>query len=285
MPDHFRAIGFEVETEANLTLLVRQANAEGTWFDTEDGRNYRRWTPGAGVELWLQIDGERCIGMNPHLAGDGRFSLRNVQFLPDEQHPLDGSLHGQAPLSNDPDDDGSFPILINLPNAGVVREYLAAHPAAIVQVAAFAHEIACFPDEYEFYQAQTEPFRVGSESFIPSGLFSGAAGKPTAEARIAGKIERLEWRVNPFTGLRFLYLLVRTLGGSLDVVAAPDEIAGTPVEGGVVRGSFWLSGLVQDEEGNAPGKRVTPVRARVNRLLRSIRAAVKPRSQAHGTVR
>lgn len=59
---------------------------------------------------------------------------------------------------------------------------------------------------------------------------------------------------NPATGARFLWAKVRTLGGEADVVADSEVLRGTVVEGGVVFGSFWLSGrLLEFGEGQTRG--------------------------------
>lgn len=48
--------------------------------------------------------------------------------------------------------------------------------------------------------------------------------------------------INPATGASFHWAKVRTLGGEVDVVADPEVLNGSLVVGGVVNGSFWLSG-------------------------------------------
>jgi hypothetical protein len=46
-------------------------------------------------------------------------------------------------------------------------------------------------------------------------------------------------------------MFVRTLGGTVDMVADPESVEGEPTVGGAVQGSFWLSGRVVQEQ--APG--------------------------------
>ena len=49
---------------------------------------------------------------------------------------------------------------------------------------------------------------------------------------------------NPVTGSSFCWAAVATLGGNIDVVADPILLNGLIVRGGVLTGSFWLSGVV-----------------------------------------
>ena len=55
---------------------------------------------------------------------------------------------------------------------------------------------------------------------------------------------------NPQTRLPFHWARLRTLGGILDVVAASDQLEGGLTVGGIVHGSFWLSGKLIDEPGD-----------------------------------
>jgi hypothetical protein len=49
---------------------------------------------------------------------------------------------------------------------------------------------------------------------------------------------------NPHTQQAFWWARVRTLGGEFDVVADPEIVEGTIVQGGVIGGSAWLSGRI-----------------------------------------
>ena len=68
-----------------------------------------------------------------------------------------------------------------------------------------------------------------------------------ATAVISGHVLKSERRMNHETGKEFRYILLRTQGGTVDVVADPDIITGYPRVGGVVSGVFWLSARVVTE--------------------------------------
>ena len=125
--------------------------------------------------------------------------------------------------------------------------------AVTLQVAAFAHELTLFEseDEYDAHLSLSESLKFAATAFIPSGLFCPEPAPPLAHAIFTGRIEAWERRYNGATGEPFYALLVRTLGGTYDVVADPSQVEVTPTVGGIARGSFWLSGRVVD--GLPPG--------------------------------
>lgn len=88
--------------------------------------------------------------------------------------------------------------------------------------------------------------KFASQSFIPSGLFnlSGSDAPARAEAIFAGHVRETERRTNQLTGDEFVWCLVDSLGGSFDVVIDPELLSNAPRVGGVVHGSFWLSGRI-----------------------------------------
>jgi hypothetical protein len=90
---------------------------------------------------------------------------------------------------------------------------------------------------------------MAAESLIPSGLFhaEGGAKEPLqAEAIFNGHILAAERRTNPDTSQDFYWCLVQTYGATIDVVADPVLIDEEPRVGGILSGSFWLSGRIVD---------------------------------------
>jgi hypothetical protein len=51
-------------------------------------------------------------------------------------------------------------------------------------------------------------------------------------------------------GAEFWWAKVRNYGGEIEVLADPEDVAGEIVEGGVIKGSFWLSGRPALSSGN-----------------------------------
>lgn len=65
-----------------------------------------------------------------------------------------------------------------------------------------------------------------------------------AAAVITGHVLSSERIKNTFTGEYFYHIKVKTLGADIDVVADPELVDREICAGGVVSGSFWLSGRV-----------------------------------------
>jgi hypothetical protein len=51
-------------------------------------------------------------------------------------------------------------------------------------------------------------------------------------------------KINVLTGRAFYWALVETYGGAYDAVIDSSLLSGVPVVGGVITGSFWLSGRI-----------------------------------------
>src|SRR5262245_33655025 len=117
----------------------------------------------------------------------------------------------------------------------------------VVQLAAFAHELESYSSVEEFDRSQRSGLAYASKSFIPSGLFTPEGGEtvpPEAYAIFAGHVLETSLIRNPVTATDFCSCHVSTLGGEVDVVADPVLLNEGLVKGGVVKGSFWLSGVV-----------------------------------------
>ncbi len=288
---HFHAIGFPL---ADIERLLLRSAQEGQAIESRHGM-YVRWCPGAGAELWLKVDRQgQIVSADPCFSGRGQMPGIITGVVWDEQTPLDGSFHCWVGGDEDDPESGLYPVLINAPDFDVSRAGLTPPASASLQVAAFAHTLECYPDEETYYEDQRrrwggeraavtgEPFKgFAAESFIPSGVFdlSGSESEdeqPRAEGLFTGRVLIAESRTNPASGHEFHYLLVKTLGATLDVVADPAVgVSGDPIQGGVVRCQAWLSGrLTQVDRGvlgrllqRVPGlkRRITGLRKRRQR--------------------
>jgi hypothetical protein len=70
--------------------------------------------------------------------------------------------------------------------------------------------------------------------------------EPAPDALLHGRVVRAERLTNPETGVAFAHLVVKTLGGEIDVVADPEELPELPAEGSIVRAGGWLSGALPE---------------------------------------
>ena len=246
MPSHMSDIGFQLNSEDDFHQLVAQACEEGEALEADNG-TYIRWSPGEGIELWAQLDRDNdVIGLNPHFRGKSLMRVGLVQEVarPDGT-PLDGAFHAWANPSEGDAESGEFPFVFDVPDYQLRKVQL---PSILqVQLAAFAYELQSYESDEAYEQSQSEEIKFASESFIPSGLFTpegGATAPPLAQALFTGHVRETSIVTNPITKNDFCWAKVRTLGGDVDVVADPVLLNGLLVEGGVVSGSFWLSGFL-----------------------------------------
>jgi hypothetical protein len=246
MPSHMSDIGFELNSEDDFHQLASQACEEGEAWEADSG-TYVRWAPGEGIELWAQLDQDNdVIGLNPHFRGKGLMRVGLTEEVPrPEGTCLDGAFNAWANPSESDPETGEFPLVFDVPNYRLNKVRL---PSILqVQLAAFAHELQSYESDQAYEQSQSEEIKFASESFIPSGLFrpeGRATEPPQAHAIFTGHVRETSIVTNPVTGNSFCWAKVRTLGGDVDVVADPVLLNGLLVEGGVVSGSFWLSGFL-----------------------------------------
>jgi hypothetical protein len=116
-----------------------------------------------------------------------------------------------------------------------------------LQLSAFAHDIKGFQSEEEYFNAQEGEMKFAVESFIPSGLFKPdgeSATPPVAQAIFSGRIIDTQKRTNAYTNKAYVWAKVSVLGDEIDVVADPEIIEGEMVNGGILSGSFWLTGRI-----------------------------------------
>jgi hypothetical protein len=138
---------------------------------------------------------------------------------------------------------------------------------AHAQIAAFTHELVVFPNEDAFKAAQVEErVKFAPESFFASGLFSSSAEAgghavfhdPSADefdapsrAFFTGRVLSAKRRTNSVTGQTFHTALVKTLGGTIDIVADDAQVQDELRPDAIVQGEFWLCARLIEGNGHA----------------------------------
>ena len=144
--------------------------------------------------------------------------------------------------------DGDYPFVFDCPDVQTYQDLTLPY-RGVVQVAAFAHEVTYFPSLTAFERANsTTDINLGSKSVVPTGLFSLSGGltvPPTADVILTGQVVQTKVMKNGFTGDEFVWALIETFGGSYDVVIDSRLLEEPLSQGGVVSGSFWLSGRLR----------------------------------------
>jgi len=243
MPNHFSSIGFEVTDASEFAALVERTAALATPLETSSG-TYLLWEDPSGAELWLQLTRRReLIGVNPHFSGPARLRAHLTnQVHRSRSTELDGVFHAWA----EPEPGEAhrvYPFLFDCP-CRAAYDALALPGSAILQVAAFAHELDVHAsvEAFEQTQAARDP-KIAARSFVPAGLFrsEGDNDEPQSTAALTGTVLESGRRINGLSAAPFYWARVASLGGEYDVVIDAALTSEPPPVGGVVSGLFWLS--------------------------------------------
>lgn len=265
-------IGFPVQNQDEWMELLDRVQPHTVEVKVRGG-SYFSYSDASGAQLWVQVNAQReLIGMNPHFTGTSRRTVRLTRLVERDSSPLEGGFYGWAnPRTDAPEaiaeedqSEGDYPFFFIVPDIRAVESVVL--PSTVeVQLAAFASDDMQLFDSTEAYDAAQEgEVKFAAESFIPSGLFTtnedgdvDTSLPPQPYGLFAGTIAACEERQNALTGAAFWWLAVNTLGGMVDVVAAPDIVGTSPRVGGIVSGSFYLSGRVLNAPITAPKPRFT----------------------------
>jgi hypothetical protein len=269
--DHFSVIGFRARSAEELAELVTRLPEDGGHSQPCGPGLYYRWRAASGSELWIHMQRESeggfsIVGVTPFFAGRGRMPVR---VMKKRQRPFDNAFEGAVFVEIEPGPRphqcatvALFDVVDYACWANRVCPFLAQ-----AQITAFPHDIAIFADEDMFaanQQGQTVKF--APESFFASGLFSGpgdGAGpavfhdpsdenfEAASRAFFTGRVIEAHMLRNDVTGQEFHSALVKTLGGTLDLVADRTQIRADLQPGNIVQGEFWLCGRLIEGNGHA----------------------------------
>ncbi len=237
---HMSALGFAMTVEA-FQDLVESALDETVCFSTPIG-SYHRWSPGAGVELWLQANAvKHVVGCNPHFEGQGRLDAAIIETVCAPGRPLDGHCFGwAAPREPSNPYSGLHAFAASLPDFAHVDERILVPPVVTLQVAAFATQVEYFPTEAAYVTSEWGQY-YGAVPGSTTWLQADEDGLPQPDVFLTGHVAASERIANPATGQEFHTVVLRTDAGTIDVVADLETAPRRPVVGAVVAGTFWLS--------------------------------------------
>jgi hypothetical protein len=268
MTDHFSVIGFDAGSAEELAELVSKLPESGGASQPCAAGYYYRWRADTGPELWIHVMKEQenrltIVGVTPFFAGAGRMPVR---VMKKRRRPSDNAFEGAVFVEIQP---GPRPhqcatvALFDLVDYACWANRVAPFLAQ-AQVVAFAHELTIFPSEDAFSRIQEqERVKFTPESFFASGLFSFAGESseaifhdPSAEdfdapsrGFLTGRVLASDQRRNSVTGQAFHTALVKTLGGTMDVVADVRQVQGELRQGCIIQGEFWLCARLFENNG------------------------------------
>lgn len=247
MASHFSSIGIPMSNQNEFQDYLGKAYEKGEHIKVNKG-TYLKWSVDGGVELWGQLNTKNeAIGMNPHFFGTAQMKvLLKEQVIRPNDNELDGAFYAWTNPQEVNFEGNGYPFVFDVPDI-CAYENIKLPQIVLVQLTAFAHEIKGFVTEDDYFNAQKSEMKFAVESFIPSGLFQPdgeATIPPVAQVIFSGRIIDTVKCVNSHTSKEYLWAKVTVLGDEIDVVADPAILEGKLVKGGVLNGSFWLSGRV-----------------------------------------
>lgn len=248
-------IGFPVKSEQDVNQVIMDILQHLTPVPCPPFGFYFRFADKSGAEIFLQTNTkEEIVGFNPAFSGKSKRKVGLTKAFERDTSMLDGAFQAWAnPSNEDFEKTGVYPFVFDVPDFRT-NEKVELPNLLEIQLTAFAsNDFQLYENENNFDSSQTDEQKVASKSFIPSGLFSfdenGESvelNPPQAHGILTGEIKEFELKTNEFTNEQFYWFWIETFGGEIDVVADKNLIKEEPKVGGIIRGSFWLSGKLCD---------------------------------------
>lgn len=244
-------IGFPVKGEEDINEMIQNVARYVVEVPCLNGFYYR-FTDDSGAEVYLQTNqGQEIIGFNPHFAGKSKRKVSLTNAIERDSSELDGGFHAWAnPSEENNPESGEYPFVFDVPDYRTIGKIKFPQDFD-VQLTAFAsNEFKIYETEQDYLDSQDSELKLASKSFVPSGLFppddSALQTAPRPFGIFTGEIKEYELKTNVLRKEQFYWFLVETLGGEVDVVADTKLIETEPKIGGILSGSFWLSGKLID---------------------------------------
>ena len=246
-------IGFPVKSEQDVNQVIMDIMNHLKPVPCPPRGYYFKFEDVSGAEIYMQTNpAQEIMGFNPAFSGKSSRKVGLTKLIERDTSELDGAFHAWAnPSNEDVESSSDYPFVFDVPDFRT-KETLELPKHVEIQLTAFAsNDFQCFGSKDEFDSSQNGEPKTSSKSFIPSGLFtfdekgeSVEINPPQAHGILTGEIKDFELRTNEFTGEKFYWFWLDTYGGEVDVVADIGLVKEEPKVGGIVRGSFWLSGKI-----------------------------------------
>lgn len=247
---HFSAIGFDIKSEEDTSLLIDDILKVATEYSTHEYLTYLRYTDPSGAEIWLcgNNQSKSIVGAIPCFLSKTTQKVGINAVIPIENGEYgDGTVHGRLnPSEYDKKygwNDGNYPVIIDVPN---YLDYCDDDKIHQAYLTLFAENVDIFDNENDFDEWQKQDgreFNFSSEFFGPSGMFTDdEQSKPTASVVAGLTVIEAEKRLNTLTNNEFYWCRASTYGGEYEAVFPLDMFDKTPEVGNIIFGSYWLTG-------------------------------------------
>jgi len=136
---HMTSIGFPAQSVDEFKVLAKRAVTQAAQTITIPGIGYyRQWSPGAGVELWVDVNQQiQILGLNPHFDGKARMRVKLVnRVLHPKDTVLEGAFYGWANPQSGATTEGDYPFCFSAPDYRL-HDKMTLPSEVTVQLAAF----------------------------------------------------------------------------------------------------------------------------------------------------
>jgi hypothetical protein len=244
-------IGFPTPDEQAINEMIMHVLEVAKPLKSSHGF-YLIYTDSSGAEIYLQGNFEQeLIGFNPHFAGQSRRTVMLTKAIERDSSALDGGFHAWANPPEGLGESGDYPFVFDVPDFRTFENSEFPHLCEIQLTAFASNDFKVFAGEEDYQNSQGSELKYASKMFVPSGLFAFDEKDGSVDLSVvrpvgmfAGEIREFELRTNGLSGEKFYWLLIETLGGDVDVVVDPKYVPDAPEVGGLVSGTFWLSGRI-----------------------------------------
>lgn len=259
-------IGFHVETDDEFFELAVEKSPHAEQYETSNNGTYLCWQENDdfGPELWMQVQDDELMGIDPYFRGKSEMSVR-VESVVEYEHqsPLDARLYVWLGAELDNPDSGICPCAIDMLSFYTFGD-LQFPFVETLSVAAFPQEIEIYASEDDYYKNNTRLSEVGgsenddetphlaAESLIPIGVFGEDENStPEPYVMLSGKVIETKVMENSDTKNKYTWALVKTLGGTIDVIINEKDVTAPVVVDGIISGVFWFCADVRFDEEKA----------------------------------
>jgi len=246
MPSHYSDMGFSFNSADEHAIFLQQVFDSGKDVLSKNG-TYRIVIIDEKIEFWIQImksgllkRKSRIESVEFHFSSTNSNSVRFDYWIEPKEY-----LSGKAYVWNVYNGNDSLPVVLNMPDADL-HHRLKKGNIINVQFACFSEELDLFDTKEEYYESQTSEPKFSDEFFVPSGTFNigETPKKPTSHVMFSGCILSAEKRTNSHTLKNYYHFTVKCQEVIFDVLADTEFVMKEPKIGGVLSGSFWISGKI-----------------------------------------
>lgn len=242
MDNYFANLGFDIQSPHDLITILKEVADCSEFIECLTGY-YIKWQDEDGAQLWFYFNDEDALcGVSIGFGGQGVLPVAVIGYTDEEHNSVNiAGLHCWAAAE---DDSLNYPFVFDMVNKCMMTEQ-ALQYAKHAQLTAFADSIKSYANEQEYENDDEYGVSFAVECFIPSGLCSAEDGdteQRQSSTILGGRILDTKTCINEVTQQQYEWALVKTLGGTVDIVCSPDSLDKPLVKGGIVSGSFWLVG-------------------------------------------